>query len=976
MAFRFKASKYKNAAAKVPKKDGWITDISVSRGLSSQGNHIKANCHHIAYNHDSPGGTTLGILPLNSVGRQDRSTPMLHAHADFVTDFDFSPFDVFTESSLLVTGSQDCSVKLWTLPSGPLLEPPSATATLTTLDRRVENVLWHPTAENILGFSSDRSVRIWDVGAQQEAYVLEDHNDLVQSFSWKEDGSLLATSCKDKKIRVLDPRAGSTVQAGEGHQNVRDSRVLWLGEKDMLLSVGFSKMRERQYIVWDPRNMGQTLATEALDSNTGPIMPLYDADTGMLFLAGKGDSAVRYFEVTSKHPYLTECQPHMSSEQVKGVAMVPKRAMDVMTGEVNRVLLLVHQAIIPLPYIVPRKSYRDFHEDLYPDTASGQPTMTAQEWMDGGNNMVTKISLDPKKRPTAPVKQSGGGPPPQAASAPPPSKPMVQPKPSTQEVEPVTSTPVESVKEDSKPQPAAVQVPKPAVQVPKLATGTTPAPAPEASNSGASTKISSEDTATKESPTKDSASQKGANRKSMFLAGLPTSKFRHLKCTTLHKSTHIVNIRNLNVSLYGECDGFHANADRVAVPLSVTGGQIAIFEVSQPGRLPDTGVPTVQNGTTVMDFCWDPFNTHRLAVAADATINIWNIPEGGLTETLTEPECSLRGHEEKIYCMKFHPTASDIMASASFDMSVRVWDLSAEQQVFKLRGHTDQIFSLAWSPDGQYLATVCKDGSIRIYNPRDSTRPLREGDGPVGARGARVVWACDGKCLAVTGFSKSSTRTVFVFNAEDLSAPLTTVGIDESTTILVPYYDEDSRVLFLTGKGDSQIFSYEVSTEKPYLIELATTAFSSPHQGVSYLPKKVCNVKDVEFAQGFKLNKTTLEPLSFTVPRIKMEYFQDDLFPDTRACWEPAMTAQEWLEGGNKVQRTISLQHADMKPLSEAPKEAPAPKKYQSYNPETYKTDQQKKEELMRAMDSKLELKGDPLPQDLCEGVDDDEWDD
>eukprot|EP00058_Branchiostoma_floridae_P026168 XP_002611658.1 hypothetical protein BRAFLDRAFT_117106 [Branchiostoma floridae] len=880
MAFRFKASKYKNAAAKVPKKDGWITDISVPRGLSSQGNHIKANCHHIAYCHDSPGGNILGILPLNSVGRQDRSTPLLHAHADSVTDFDFSPFDAFSETSLLATGSQDCSVKLWTIPAGPLTESSSAMATLTTLDRRVETVLWHPTAENILGFSSDRSVRIWDVGTQQEAYVLEDHNDLVQSFSWKEDGSLLATSCKDKKIRVLDPRAGSTVQSGDGHQNVRDSRVLWLGDKDMLLSVGFSK----------------------------------------------GDSVVRYFEVTSKHPYLSECQPHMSSEQLKGVAMVPKRAMEVMAGEVNRVLLLVHQAIIPLPYIVPRK--------------------------------VTKISLDPKKRPTAPSRQSGGGPPPPAASTRPtlpPSKPVVQAKPPTQNMEPVASTPVEPVKEDRKP--PAVQAPKPAA-TPAPKPAVTPAPAPAATNREVTDKLPSKDTATKESPTEESASQKGSNRKSMFLAGIPTSKFRHLKCTTLHKSSHIVNIRNLNVSLFGECDGFHANPDRV----------------SQPGRLPDTGVPTVQNGTTVMDFCWDPFNKRRLAVAADATINIWHIPEGGLTETLTEPEFCLRGHEEKIYCMKFHPTASDIMASASFDMSVRVWDLSAEQQVFKLRGHTDQIFSLAWSPDGQYLATVCKDGSIRIYNPRDSTRPLREGDGPVGARGARVVWACDGKCLAVTGFSRSSTRTIFVFSAEDLSAPLTTVGIDESTTILVPYYDEDSRVLFLTGKGDSQIFSYEVSTEKPYLIELATTAFSLPHQGVSFLPKNVCNVKDVEFAQAYQLNKTTLEPLSFTVPRVKMEYFQDDLFPDTRASWEPAMTAQEWLDGGNKVQRIVSLRPSDMKPLSEAPKEAPAPKKYESYNPDTYKTDEQKKEELMRAMDSKLELKGDPLPQDLCEGVDDDEW--
>lgn len=35
------------------------------------------------------------------------------------------------------------------------------------------------------------------------------------------------------------------------------------------------------------------------------------------------------------------------------------------------------------------------------------------------------------------------------------------------------------------------------------------------------------------------------------------SKFRHLKGTTGHKSTHIENIKNINRQLSGECDGFH-----------------------------------------------------------------------------------------------------------------------------------------------------------------------------------------------------------------------------------------------------------------------------------------------------------------------------------------------------------------------------------------------------------------------------------
>ena len=44
-----------------------------------------------------------------------------------------------------------------------------------------------------------------------------------------------------------------------------------------------------------------------------------------------------------------------------------------------------------------------------------------------------------------------------------------------------------------------------------------------------------------------------------------------------------------------------------------------------------------------------------------------------------------------------------------------------------------------------------------------------------------------------------------------------------------------------------------------------------------------------------------------------MEYFQDDLYPDTRVTWEPALTAQQWLSGEDTRPRYISLRPAGMK---------------------------------------------------------------
>lgn len=85
-------------------------------------------------------------------------------------------------------------------------------------------------------------------------------------------------------------------------------------------------------------------------------------------------------------------------EQTKGACLVPKRALRVMEGEVNRVLQLTSNMVIPIMYQVPRKTYRDFHGDLYPDTNGCRTELTAPQWLGGTNIAVPKISLDPAKR--------------------------------------------------------------------------------------------------------------------------------------------------------------------------------------------------------------------------------------------------------------------------------------------------------------------------------------------------------------------------------------------------------------------------------------------------------------------------------------------------------------------------------------------------------------------------------------------------
>ena len=80
----------------------------------------------------------------------------------------------------------------------------------------------------------------------------------------------MATSCKDKQIRVIDPRATKhVVQSTSSHQSIKDSRVVWLGNTERLLTTGFDSARLRQVYIRDLRNLKDPVKTLELDCSTG-----------------------------------------------------------------------------------------------------------------------------------------------------------------------------------------------------------------------------------------------------------------------------------------------------------------------------------------------------------------------------------------------------------------------------------------------------------------------------------------------------------------------------------------------------------------------------------------------------------------------------------------------------------------------------------------------------------------------------------
>jgi len=278
---------------------------------------------------------------------------------------------------------------------------PTQLTKITASDKRVLIVDFHPLASDIM-VTADASkvVKIFDIESSQEKFTLPDvHKGLLTNFSWNGDGSLLATSCKDKMLRIFDPRAGNSVGETQDHPGAKGNRVVWLGRRDMIFSVGFGKGSERQYALYDPRNLGSRLVLQNIDSSSSTLMPFYDNDLGILYLGGKGDGNIRYYEVTDEEPYVHFLSEYKAKDPQSGLASLPKQSCDVMKCEVMKMLKLTPSGnVIPLRFEVPRKENAFFQDDLYPDTFDGKASMTSEDWIGGATTGGNLISLNPEQK--------------------------------------------------------------------------------------------------------------------------------------------------------------------------------------------------------------------------------------------------------------------------------------------------------------------------------------------------------------------------------------------------------------------------------------------------------------------------------------------------------------------------------------------------------------------------------------------------
>ena len=326
-------------------------------------------------------------------------------------------------------------------------------------------------------------------------------------------------------------------------------------------------------------------------------------------------------------------------------------------------------------------------------------------------------------------------------------------------------------------------------------------------------------------------------------------------------------------------------------------GEIVVVDSSKPFSIRPDQPRLKGHRANVLDLEFSPFSTDLLAASFDdGAVLLYKIPEGGITENITQEVQLYNNHTKKVPFVTFNPIASDVVCSAAFNGEIHVWSVVQGETICQVNAEDTPTW-VSWNPNGVLIGATTKNKFVHIFDPRNNKEIMKHQINE-GFQSAKMAWI-DNDTFVTTSWNKAGMKMLKLWDIrkvnEDLtSSEVTHVQIDTSKTVTTPFVDRESKLVYTIGKGEAYIHYYDYSegTFKKGIDFKATEPSIS-----SVMFERKCldyNTNEVDRFARY-VNSQKVYYISFNIAR-RNPGFDQSLYPPVE-CGEAALTVEQWKGG-------------------------------------------------------------------------------